>query len=567
MCSACGTALLLKDRYRLIKPLRPLDSPNPKAVEVFEVVDTTGGEGIDPGTHLIMKILLARDYLDSHDAKRLRLLHRESEIVKKVDHPGIPSAPENGFFSLNDTGVANEVYCLVQQKIEGQTLEEWLDDQGSISEKLALDWLNQLAEALHAVHQKGYFHRDIKPANIMIQPDGKLVLIDFGAARDLTDTYLARIGSAPIASDYKHELEVTTVFTAGYAPPEQMTGKGLFQSDFFALGRTFVHLLTGIHPNRLPGDIYTGELTWRDKAPHLSKPFADFLDKLMSIPPGKRPQNTASLLLYLQSSLPKKLRSYRLYSDRRLQAGLGLFFLLLLVVGFKFGTERFSRYYFLLANEQQSKGELEEARTYYEWSIQLDSSNKSAYNNLGVVCQQLEDVDCVLESFYKGLDVKPNDEVIFYNLGTIYEDIQDYTQARQYYQKSIDASQGQYLAPINNLARLDLLDGNPQKAEAQIRQALDQSDHDQVIGSLYKNLGWAQYQQKQYAQALVSLNKSMEFNPEEISTHCLLAKTENALGQASAINWEICILGRSTLPEVLEWKRQYIHQKESRAKP
>ncbi|MGR3277859.1 protein kinase domain-containing protein [Acaryochloris marina NIES-2412] len=547
--------------------MRPIDGPIPQDVEVFECEDTTGGEGVEAGTHLIIKILLARDRLDPYDAKRVNLLYRESKALKDVTHPGIPNAPKDGFFCLGDTGLANEVYCLVQKKIEGQTLEKWLDDQGPISEKLALDWLNQLAEILHAVHQKGYFHRDIKPANIMIKPDGKLVLIDFGAARDLTDTFLARISSAPLESDYKHELEVTSIFTAGYAPPEQMNGKGLPQSDFYALGRTIVHLLTGVHPNRLPGDIFTGKLTWRDKVPQLSKPFADFLDKLMSIPPGKRPQNTASLLLYLQSSLPKQLKRNRLFNDRRFQIGLGILFLSLLAIGFKLGTQRLSRHYFLLANEQQSQGKLAEARGYYEQAIQLNSTNKSAYNNLGVVCQQLQDVDCVLESYYKGLDVKPKDDVLFYNLGTIHEDVQDYAKARQYYQKSIDASQGQYLAPVNNLARLDLLDNKPQEAEARIQQVLDQSDHDRVMASLYKNLGWARYQQKQYVQAVVSLKKSMQFNPEEVSTHCLLAKAENALGQPSIANWEICMFAKSDLPEIWEWRYQYIQQKENTAKP
>ena len=174
------------------------------------------------------------------------------------------------------------------QKIEGLNLEEWLEKQGNkgINQELAIKWLKQLAEILQLVHEKQFFHRDIKPGNIMIRSDGGLVLIDFGTAREATYTYLAKVGMG---------AGVTGVVSAGYTPPEQQNGHALPQSDFFALGRTFVHLLTGRHPL----DFYDANndvLRWRGHVSGVSSLLLDFIDELMALKPNQRPLNTQVVL-------------------------------------------------------------------------------------------------------------------------------------------------------------------------------------------------------------------------------------------------------------------------------
>lgn len=73
----------------------------------------------------------------------------------------------------------------------------------------------------------------------MLTPDGRLALIDFGTARDVTATYISNISQG---------RSMTAVVSSGYTAPEQTNGKAVEQSDFFALARTFVQLLTGKHP-------------------------------------------------------------------------------------------------------------------------------------------------------------------------------------------------------------------------------------------------------------------------------------------------------------------------------
>jgi serine/threonine protein kinase len=175
------------------------------------------------------------------------------------------------------------------EKIEGLNLEEWLHQQENqpLSQAQALSWLKQLVEILHQVHQQLYFHRDIKPSNIMLTRDGQLVLIDFGSVREVSHTYLVKVSGEP---------DVTGIISPGYTPIEQANGKAVPQSDFFALGRTFVYLLTGKSPNDFLEDPRNGKLLWQHRAPQVSKAVTDLIDDLMAPFPANRPHNAQMIL-------------------------------------------------------------------------------------------------------------------------------------------------------------------------------------------------------------------------------------------------------------------------------
>jgi len=88
------------------------------------------------------------------------------------------------------------------------------------------------------------------------------------------------------------------VISAGYTPPEQLNGQAVLQSDFFALGRTFVYLLTAKDPSKLY-DAYADELRWREAAPNVSPQLADLLDRMMARFPHQRPQTAGEILQQL----------------------------------------------------------------------------------------------------------------------------------------------------------------------------------------------------------------------------------------------------------------------------
>jgi CHASE2 domain-containing sensor protein/predicted Ser/Thr protein kinase len=267
-CSFCGTSLLINGRYLLVKPLRELSGLH--TTEIFEVDDRS--------TRKVLKVL------NSDRSKLIELLQQEAKVLQKLQNLGVPKVYE--YFTFLPNHESKKLHCLVMEKIEGQNLKQWLEENEPISEARAINWLKQLTSILSDVHQAQLLHRDIKPSNIMLRPDGQLVLIDFGTVREITHTYVHKLGQS----------DITQVYSPGYTPVEQMEGQAVKESDFFALGRTFVHLLTGIYPAELPKNPQTNQLVWRNQAPQISEWLVYLIDELLAPLPQNRPQNAQSIL-------------------------------------------------------------------------------------------------------------------------------------------------------------------------------------------------------------------------------------------------------------------------------
>lgn len=267
-CQFCGSSLIINEQYRATKPLRALNERY--LTEIFEVDDQGQGK--------VLKIL------NSDRSKLIDLFQQEAQVLQRLKHPGIPTV--DNFFIFSPNNSSQKLHCLVMEKIAGQDLKQWLEQNQPISESVAIDWLQQLFNILEQVHHEQLLHRDIKPSNIMLRPNGQLVLIDFGTARDITRTYIDKL----------EERDITRVYSPGYTAPEQLNGQAVWQSDYFALGRTFVYLLTGIHPDDLPKKERTEQIIWRDQAPQISTKLVDLLEQIMAPLPQNRPQNPQLLL-------------------------------------------------------------------------------------------------------------------------------------------------------------------------------------------------------------------------------------------------------------------------------
>lgn len=273
-CWFCGSSLLINGRYRLVKPLRELSGLH--TTEIFEVDDR--------GVAKVLKVL------NSDRSKLIQLLQQEAKILQKLQYLEVPKVYESFTFLPNNE--TKKLHCLVMEKIKGQNLKQWIEENPPISELKAIDWLKQLINILAEIHQAKLLHRDIKPSNIMLRPDGQMVLIDFGTARDMTSTYVNKLASN----------DLTQVYSPGYTPLEQIEGQAVRESDFFALGRTFVHLLTGIYPAELPKNPQTNQLMWREQAPQVSDWLAYLIDKLIAPIPQHRPQNAQGILEVLNKA-------------------------------------------------------------------------------------------------------------------------------------------------------------------------------------------------------------------------------------------------------------------------
>ncbi|MGR3278322.1 protein kinase domain-containing protein [Acaryochloris marina NIES-2412] len=558
-CQSCGTSLLVENdtqhesdrayRLLLVGPLKKLDPM--QYSEVFEVLD------LEEGEIRILKVL------KDTRPKMVELFKRESLILRTLNHPGIPKVWEEDSFTVILADNATVLHCLCMPKFAGENLSQWLAHHKYITQTQALDWLTQLVEILHTVHKAGVFHRDIKPSNIMLQPNGKLALIDFGGARPITDTYLAKVSTAPNVAGVHKSTDVTQIVSYGYTPLEQFNGKALPQSDFYALGRSLIHLATGRELFELPIDEQTGNTLWRQEAPQIAKPLADFIDELCAIAPTDRPKNTQEILNRLQK-LPKQIKRYRRFRSLPFKIGAILLTVLSIAAALQVSRVWLSQSFFRMAGESEGEGNLEAAQTHYERAIWLDSGYGAAYNNLAIICQRLKKYPCAIANFNKVLELKPNNTVVLYNLGVIHDDAQDYEEARRYYKKSIEAGQGDFLAPNNNLARLDILKNDNRKAAQDLAKILGQSIDPQINAVMYKNLGWAQFNLDQYEKAAINLKKSIELDPNEASSHCLLAQTKNKQNQTARSEWELCLFLNSEVPEVWKWKQEFIDRLEDK---
>ncbi|MDF0554696.1 serine/threonine-protein kinase [Kamptonema sp. UHCC 0994] len=268
LCQACGTALLINDRYRILKPLRSLHLGHP--TEIFEVEDWGTGEQ-EWGTHKVLKVL---KYTNNSDL--VWLFKQEARVLIWLRYPGIPKVEPDDYFRILPNSSSQYLHCLVMEKISGKKLDKYLEEEHHLSQSIIVDWLKQLIKILDVIHSQNLIHRDIKPSNIILKPDGKLALIDFGSVK------IEAGESLPIGS-------------LGYAPPEQLAGQAIQQSDFFALGRTLVYLLTGKAPLEfITND--TEKIIWRNSAIKIESYLADLIDEMMNIKPENRPQNTQLLL-------------------------------------------------------------------------------------------------------------------------------------------------------------------------------------------------------------------------------------------------------------------------------
>lgn len=181
----------------------------------------------------LIKTLITSDQKQTQQ-KIKELFTREAEQLHQLDHPQIPQLYE--YFEKD-----HNLY-LVQEFIDGINLREELKrDQLFAPEKIQ-NVLEELLPVLSYIEGQNLLHRDIKPENIMRRHrDGRLMLIDFGAAR-------VKTGISPTV--------LTTIYTPGYAAIEHMMGRPVKASDVYSLGVTCIRLLTGCLPNSTSDPIY-----------------------------------------------------------------------------------------------------------------------------------------------------------------------------------------------------------------------------------------------------------------------------------------------------------------------
>jgi serine/threonine protein kinase len=273
-CRTCGTKLLLKERYRAIKPIGQGGFG-----KTFLAVD----EDKPSKPRCVIKQFYPQAQGTNTLAKAVELFNQEAVQLDQLGkHPQIPELL--AYFTQEDR------QYLVQEFIDGQNLAQELAQKGAFNETQIRQLLNDLLSILQFCHARQVIHRDIKPENIILrESDQKLVLVDFGAAKSATGTALNQTG--------------TSIGSPEYVAPEQMRGKAVFASDIYSLAATCINLLTG----RSPFDSYdTNNDTWVWQQ-HLQTPISNqlspILNKMLESIPIRRYQTVDKVLNDLNHQL------------------------------------------------------------------------------------------------------------------------------------------------------------------------------------------------------------------------------------------------------------------------
>ena len=201
------------------------------------------------------------------------------EARKMAKLGGIP-----GVVGVKSVFIQNETAYIVMDFIEGETLLKKLQRGGPMDYGTCISLMTPIMQALAEVHKHGIIHRDISPDNIMVQSDGKLILLDLGAAKDLD-----------IQGKDGNVQSSQMVAKHGFSPVEQygQAGKIGPWTDVYAMAATIYYCCTGVLPPSATDRMIEDTLTCR---PRLTKEQFDVLAFCMSVLPQKRPQNMDALL-------------------------------------------------------------------------------------------------------------------------------------------------------------------------------------------------------------------------------------------------------------------------------
>ncbi|MCD4837308.1 Stk1 family PASTA domain-containing Ser/Thr kinase [Neobacillus sedimentimangrovi] len=203
----------------------------------YKIIDMIGGGGM-ANVYLAHDMILDRDVavkmlrMDfANDEEFIRRFRREAQSATSLAHPNI--------VNIYDVGEENDLYYIVMEYVDGQTLKQYIQQNSPLRVEKALEIMKELASAISHAHQNQIIHRDIKPQNILIDHNGNVKITDFGIAMALSATTITQTNSV--------------LGSVHYLSPEQARGgMATRKSDIYSLGIVMFELLTG----RLP---FSGE--------------------------------------------------------------------------------------------------------------------------------------------------------------------------------------------------------------------------------------------------------------------------------------------------------------------
>lgn len=303
-----------------------------------------------------------KDGVSNYEVVKQNLI-AETDILKRLNHPNLPS--------IIDVIDCEDTFLIVMDYIEGKPLSEALQREGAQPQEKVIEWAKQICDVLGYLHSRRppIIYRDMKPSNVMLKPDGNIMIIDFGTAREYK--------SASIA-------DTTCLGTQGYAAPEQFGGHGQTdaRTDIYCLGATLYHLVTGHNPCLPPYEMYP----IRQWNPALSSGLEEIILKCTQKNPDDRYQSCAELM-YALEHYDELDHEYKKVQNRKWKTFLATSVLtvasLAACVGFRFAeTSTTNKNYDSYLRNAVSATSMQEKINNYQNAINLNPREGEGYLNL-----------------------------------------------------------------------------------------------------------------------------------------------------------------------------------------
>ena len=449
-----------------------------------------------------------------------RLFDTEAQVLHKLGiHEHIPQLL--AYFE------ENKEFYLVQEYIYGHDLDEEIKPGEPISEDQVISLLKEILEILEFVHEQKVIHRDINPRNILRRDkDGKLVLIDFGAVKQITTQMVSTANQTQIT---------VAIGTPGYIPGEQAQGEPKFSSDIYALGIMSITALTGLSPDELEKDDDTNEIIW-EKHAQVSQELADILNKMVRYDFRQRYSSASQALNALrilnqninQPSSSTMVLNIQPFSQtfkprnqtkkvKPKQLLIKAFMFMLLV-----GTGATASVFIINSINSANAGDLlkkantfydlqryEDALNNYKQAIDIKPEYAQAWNGKAKALYELDTHEEALSAYDKAIEIEPSYQDSWQGRGFVLNKLKRYQDAIYSFDKALKLepkspkvlnARGQALS---NLKRYD-------EAIRSYDKAVElQPDYDQA----FYNKAWVLYSLKRYRDALDTYEKVIRLKP------------------------------------------------------
>jgi tetratricopeptide (TPR) repeat protein/tRNA A-37 threonylcarbamoyl transferase component Bud32 len=409
-----------------------------------------------------------------------RLFDTEAQVLYKLGtHDRIPQ-----LLAYFEEGAE---FYLVQEFIVSHDLSQELASGKILTQDEVISLLQEILEILDFVHQQKVIHRDVNPRNILRREhDKKLILIDFGAVKQITTQVIIPTGKTK---------STVAIGTPGYMPGEQAQGTPKLSSDIYALGIIAIQALTGLSPDQLEKDDDSNEIIWRNHAT-VTSDFADFLDKMICYDFRQRYASATLALNALQEltkppsgtivfspvAPPNNIKSQQPKKALFIKLALGIFLfgfggMASIYIFNKINNNNATELYqegntllqlqryedavavykkavnikqnFVQAWYGQGKALFElkkyqESLTAYDQAIQLQPNYLEAWVGRGFVLASLQRYSEAVAAFDKALQIKEDYPVIWNAKGDAFRNLKQYDNAIKSYDQAIELQPDNY---------------------------------------------------------------------------------------------------------------------------